>query len=113
MAIKTVKVSDKGQIAIPQSIRENMGIEKGDELILSYKEYELFAVFEITNPGEGYKKGDILHRPCYSYANSRTRVSATETGTKNNLANSGGGMPSHPSGNKQGGISNCRANIAP
>jgi len=34
MAIKTVKVSDKGQIAIPQSIRENMGIEKGDELIM-------------------------------------------------------------------------------
>lgn len=34
MTIKTVKVSDKGQIAIPQTIRENMGIEKGDELIM-------------------------------------------------------------------------------
>lgn len=32
--IKTVKVSDKGQIAIPQTIRESMGIEKGDELVL-------------------------------------------------------------------------------
>ena len=32
--IKTVKVSDKGQIAIPQSIRNSMGIERGDELIL-------------------------------------------------------------------------------
>ena len=32
--IKTIKVSDKGQIAIPRSIRENLGINKGDELIL-------------------------------------------------------------------------------
>jgi len=34
MTIKTVRVSDKGQIAIPRAIRENMGIEKGDELIM-------------------------------------------------------------------------------
>ncbi len=34
MTIKTVKVSDKGQIAIPTAIREKMGINKGDELIL-------------------------------------------------------------------------------
>ena len=34
MEIKTVKVSDKGQIAIPISIREKIGIDKGDELIL-------------------------------------------------------------------------------
>jgi len=32
--IKTVRVSDKGQIAIPQSIREILGIKYGDELIL-------------------------------------------------------------------------------
>jgi len=32
--IKTVKVSDKGQIAIPQSFRENLGINKGDDLII-------------------------------------------------------------------------------
>ena len=32
--LKTIKVSGKGQIAIPQIIRENMGIDKGDELIL-------------------------------------------------------------------------------
>ena len=32
--IKTVKVSDKGQIAIPQSFRENLGITKGDNLII-------------------------------------------------------------------------------
>ena len=32
--IKTVKFSDKGQIAIPQAIRDKMGIERGDELVL-------------------------------------------------------------------------------
>ena len=34
MTITVVKVSDKGQIAIPQSIREKIGLEKGDELVL-------------------------------------------------------------------------------
>lgn len=34
MIIKTIKVSDKGQIAIPQTIREQTGIKKGDELII-------------------------------------------------------------------------------
>jgi len=34
MEIKTIKVSEKGQIAIPRSIRQRMGLDKGDELIL-------------------------------------------------------------------------------
>ena len=32
--IKTLTVSEKGQIAIPLSVREKMKIQKGDELIL-------------------------------------------------------------------------------
>ena len=32
--IKTIRVSDKGQIAIPQKMRETMGIERGDNLIV-------------------------------------------------------------------------------
>jgi len=32
--IKTIKVSDKGQIAIPRSIRETLGIDRGDELVV-------------------------------------------------------------------------------
>ena len=32
--MKTIKVSDKGQIAIPQPMRETLGIGKGDELAL-------------------------------------------------------------------------------
>lgn len=32
--MKTIKVSEKGQIAIPQSMREKLGIEQGDELVL-------------------------------------------------------------------------------
>ena len=34
MKVKSIKVSDKGQIAIPRDIREEAGIEKGDELLL-------------------------------------------------------------------------------
>jgi AbrB family looped-hinge helix DNA binding protein len=32
--IKTLRVSDKGQIAIPNSVRQKLGIERGDNLIL-------------------------------------------------------------------------------
>ena len=34
MDLKTIKVSEKGQIAIPQSVRDNADIEKGDELFI-------------------------------------------------------------------------------
>jgi len=38
MIIKTIKVSDKGQIAIPIEIRKKTGIIKGDEIILIQKD---------------------------------------------------------------------------
>ena len=34
MRVKTVKVSDKGQISLPIEVREDAGIHKGDELLL-------------------------------------------------------------------------------
>ncbi len=34
METKIVKVTDKGQISIPVSIRESVGIRKGDELLI-------------------------------------------------------------------------------
>jgi len=34
MIVKIIKVSDKGQIAIPQEVRESVGIRKGDDLVL-------------------------------------------------------------------------------
>ena len=37
METKIVKVTDKGQISLPTSIRESTGIKKGDELILIKK----------------------------------------------------------------------------
>ena len=37
MKVKTVKVSDKGQIAIPREVREEAGIKKGDDLILIHE----------------------------------------------------------------------------
>ena len=41
MEIKTVRVSEKGQIAIPISIRERIGICEGDELLLFENEGKL------------------------------------------------------------------------
>ena len=32
--MRTVKVSDKGQISIPNSMRQRLGIDRGDELVL-------------------------------------------------------------------------------
>ena len=32
--MKTIRVSDKGQIAIPQPMRETLGIDRGDELVV-------------------------------------------------------------------------------
>ncbi|MEK6889289.1 MAG: AbrB/MazE/SpoVT family DNA-binding domain-containing protein [Nanoarchaeota archaeon] len=32
--MKTIKVSEKGQIAIPQAIRDSLGISQGDELVM-------------------------------------------------------------------------------
>ena len=34
MQMKTIKVSEKGQIAIPKEIRETIGIKEGEELLL-------------------------------------------------------------------------------
>jgi len=34
MQIKTIKVSEKGQIAIPKEMRENIGIKDGEELLI-------------------------------------------------------------------------------
>ncbi len=39
--IKTVKVSEKGQIAIPLDIRESIGIRQGDTLMLIQEEDKL------------------------------------------------------------------------
>lgn len=32
--MKTIKVSEKGQIAIPQAVRDSLGINQGDELVM-------------------------------------------------------------------------------
>lgn len=34
MLIKTIRVSEKGQIAIPREIRERLDISQGDELVM-------------------------------------------------------------------------------
>lgn len=39
--LKTVSVSDKGQIAIPREIQKLLGIKKGDRLVLAVKNKKL------------------------------------------------------------------------
>lgn len=39
--IRTIKVSDKGQISIPNIIRQRLEIKKGDDLIILEKEGKL------------------------------------------------------------------------
>ena len=41
MILKTVSVSEKGQIAIPREIRALLGIKKGDRLVLTTKNKKL------------------------------------------------------------------------
>ncbi len=41
VTLKTVNVSDKGQIAIPREIQALLGIKKGDRLVLAIKNKKL------------------------------------------------------------------------
>ncbi len=41
MTFKKVKVSDKGQISIPMDVQREIGIKKGDELLLIRKGHKI------------------------------------------------------------------------
>ena len=41
MKIKTVRISDKGQIAIPIDIRNSLGLKRGDELVLIQTDHKI------------------------------------------------------------------------
>jgi AbrB family looped-hinge helix DNA binding protein len=41
VAIRTIKVSDKGQVSIPKDIRKNMKIKKGDNLVMMVKDSKI------------------------------------------------------------------------
>ena len=55
--MKTVKVSEKGQIAIPQSFREIMGIHQGDDLVMLQIDGKL--LLEKTQKAEQKMKDDF------------------------------------------------------
>jgi AbrB family looped-hinge helix DNA binding protein len=52
MKMKTVRISDKGQIAIPIDIRNSLGLRRGDELILIQTDNKLL----IEKPKKMIKK---------------------------------------------------------
>ena len=60
--IKTLRVSDKGQISIPNSVRQKLGIQRGDNLILF--EIEGKILLEKQQKVSDKMKGefrDVLH----------------------------------------------------
>jgi len=60
--MKTIRVSDKGQIAIPQAIRELLDINKGDDLVMFQIDGKI--LLEKANKTEKEIKGefkDVLH----------------------------------------------------
>ena len=60
--IKTLRVSDKGQISIPNSVRQKLGIQRGDNLILFEIEGKILLEKQ-QNLSEKMKDDfkDILH----------------------------------------------------
>jgi AbrB family looped-hinge helix DNA binding protein len=52
MKIKTVRISDKGQIAIPIDIRNSLGLKRGDELVLIQTDNKIL----IEKPGRVIKE---------------------------------------------------------
>ncbi len=58
MFVKTVKVSDKGQIAIPVEVRESVGISKGDILIVIQEKDKILIEKESSKLKEDFS--DLL-----------------------------------------------------
>lgn len=59
MSITTVRVSQKGQIAIPQEIREHLKIKKGTDLILIQLENRI--ILEKTQDREERIRKEVKH----------------------------------------------------
>ena len=55
MKIKSIKISEKGQIAIPKEIRQAMKIQKGDSLLLIQQGNKLF-IEKISDEFESWLK---------------------------------------------------------
>ena len=55
MELKTIKLSEKGQISIPKEIRKEMHLEKGDKLLLISKGKQII----LQKADEIMKKLDI------------------------------------------------------
>lgn len=59
--MKTIKVSDKGQIAIPQSVRELLDISKGDNLVMFQLDGKILLEKAITKKEIKEEFKDVLH----------------------------------------------------
>ena len=51
--LKTVKVSEKGQIIIPREIQESLGIKKDDKLVMTVKD-KMILIQKAANIEDGF-----------------------------------------------------------
>ena len=51
MAIETIRMSSKGQIVIPQGLREHLGMDEGS-LFAVYGEHDTLVLKRITTPSK-------------------------------------------------------------
>jgi AbrB family looped-hinge helix DNA binding protein len=58
MAIETIKMSSKGQIVIPQSLRENLGMDAGS-LFAVYGEHDTLVLKRINTPSKESLMNDL------------------------------------------------------
>lgn len=56
---KSFDTIDNQKIIIKSNLKYNLC--KGDEVLITYKEYELLSLIKIKNSGSGYKVGDIVY----------------------------------------------------
>ena len=58
MDIETIKMSSKGQIVIPQGLREHLGMDEGS-LFAVYGEHDTLVLKRITKPSKESMMNDL------------------------------------------------------
>lgn len=74
MALQTVKVSSKHQIALPAAVRRELGIETGDELLVAVSAGHVVLVPKPQSPREWAKRLAGLHKEMWEGIDPREYV---------------------------------------
>jgi len=74
--VQTVKVSSKHQIALPASVRRELGIRSGDELLVDVSAGHVVLVPKPRSPEEWVKRLAGLHKEVWDGIDPREYVRA-------------------------------------